>query len=320
MEMGPSDDSPRLPAEVLHLVAQHIRIRAIEEKDRETVKTCSLVFSGWTIIFQSALVKIRAPSLIFSTGTPLLMRGGSELVDLLKANPGFGKAITSLHLDIVDTGILDPDDSTPDTGFPFLLSHLTSIDTFRIRQTRSIARHASWSILPKDVRAALRVLFRSPSLQNLAVSSFDAPLAIMFPEGAKMDTVEISSDRPPKVQDDHGPDYFDLPDDSGIRLELRPFTRSCIVRHLTSMAQLALKFLRATHHGGQSDGMPIIDSSGIHSAHIGMEHQGQLQDLHAILRQTHNLKRLMVGGMYLYLPLRSSSASVLLHTPQIHER
>ena len=306
MEMGPGDDSPRLPVELLHLVAQHIRTKAIEEKDRDTVKACSLVFSAWTIFFQRALFKIKVPYLLFSTGTPVMSRDGYELRDLLEANPGFGKALTSFHLDMMDTGTPDPDHETG--ALSLLLSHLTSIDTLRIRQRRPPARYDTWSILPNDTQAALRDLFRSPSLRNLSISSFHAPLAILFPKGAEKDTVKFFSGRIPKVRDDYG-----LPNDSGFMLELRPFTRSCIIRNLTSTAELASRLVRATHQGGQSDGVPIIDSSGIHTAQIMMGHRSQLQELHAFLQHTHNLKKLLIGGTYLYLLLRS--ASVLLRPP-----
>jgi len=292
-------DGPRLPVELLHLVAQEIiRIAAGEHGHKELLKTCSLVFSGWRIFFQRALCKIRVPSLQFAQSTDSkVTRKIDELRDLLETNPHFGQAISSLSMIMLLAGTLE---FSEPAFTSFLLSHLTNVDTLHISQGNLFGQEIpSWSDLSDESQAALRDLFRSPSLQHLTVISLDAPLAIIFPEGAEIDTVDIRSIRSPELQDDHGPDDFSTPDDSGAtKLQLASTAKPCIVRNFKSMAPLAARVLRATQHReGQEDRTPFIDPSAIYSAGIMMTDKGQIRDLRAVLQRTCNLKKLAVFGM-----------------------
>lgn len=295
----PVPQSPMLPPEILHLVAQHIISPSIVERDRETVKTCSLVFSGWRIPFQRALFKItKPPYLLFSEFTENAERRRiDKLRDLLNANPDFQKAITSIRLRLLGTGILPG--STPEFTAS-LLSELKSVDTVAICQNQQHhptgIKH-TWTSLSEEVQAAVSALFRSPSIRHVYIQSFDAPLGVTFPEGGERDTVRISCSR--------SPDLVRLEDDSHLVIdsdlatimscELRP----CVVRQLTSMLPIASKLLRAAHASQSGIKAPFVDSFATHSLELEVEEKSGglvVQDLRGVLQRTTNLRKLTVWG------------------------
>lgn len=310
VDSGEEVQPPNLPFELLHLIAQFAISTAIKEKDRETLKTFSFVFSGWRVPFQRALFKIKIPCLRFSEFTAIYERSPiSDLRDLLDVNPDFQQAITSLDLRVLGTGTLRG--AAPDFTAS-LLSRLMSLDTVWISQAHQLGRDHSWTKLPEEVQDSLTVLFRSPSIRHLNIWSFDAPLAVTFPEGAERHAVNISCSRSPGLQDDAYSNLFDGSDlgewDATVATSGHS-RRPCTVRHLESTTSIASRLLRAIRPSQAGTGTPFIDSSSIYSVDMTMKDHGELQDLHTILHRTKNLQKLIVRGAYIFLSLHEAHFS-----------
>lgn len=307
---------PRIPVELIGVIAHTIRDDATESGDSETLKACSLVFSGWKAYFQSALLEVEGVCLTFSSTKCSAMRFGvgyatledgrrkvRALRDLLDIDPSFGKVITSLILQVVDEECLGESNSALTVAS--MISLLTNIrtlsfsrfDSDNIRGTWAPRRNSgSWTKFSSSLKEAIAGLFRSPSLKNLTVASFDGPLAVtMLPAGAEIDTLMLGTGVVPT-------EFF--PPVAGAATQTtnvfpdRLSTRPCIVRHLISKPACAAHLLLATTHlppPYEYSKMFVVDSSAIQS----FKSWGDLRESHTpgtqiVLERATNLQEFMV--------------------------
>ena len=77
-----------------------------------------------------------------------------------------------------------------------MLSLLTGVKTLSFSRSTSDTiegyscprKSGSWVDFSPSLKEAIANLFRSPSLKDLTVASFDSPLSVLLPEGAEIDT------------------------------------------------------------------------------------------------------------------------------------
>lgn len=305
----------QLPVELMDEIVHIIRTDATESGDIETLKACSCVFSGWRVFFQSALLETKGVCLTFSSSTTAALRfgvGGTTLDsqrkkvralrDLLDDNPSFGKAITSLILQIVDEECLGESNSALTVAS--IISLLTNVRTLSFSRfdsddllgTPGPRKFGSWSTFPSNLKEAIAGLFRSPSLKNLTVASFDGPLDIMLPENSEIDTLTLGLDvvpaRIPRSVEDVGPVHMPASNTNALPFQIS--TRPCIVRHLVAKSPCAAYLLLATTHSPHlhpSTRRSVVDASAIQSLKLwGTRRDLDAQGSQVALERAINLK------------------------------
>jgi len=277
--------SPCLPVELVEIIFHTVKIDAEEHEDTETVKACSLVSSSWREFFQAALLEMKGVCLTFSNGTTPETRFGVRYVmldsqrkkahalcDLLDVNPFFGKAISRLALQIVDEDCLG--DSKSGLTVAPMLSLMTNVKTLSFSRFDSDnlgafidrRKFGSWAIFSPSLKTAIADLFRSPSLRNLTVASFDGPLDVMLPRGAEIDTLTLGAGVVSTTFFASTKDVDAYTTDSVLPTQVS--SRPCIVRHLVASAPCAANLLVAvtrSPHPHQNIRTFVVDSSALYS-------------------------------------------------------
>jgi len=332
--------SPWLPFELVEIILHTIRIDAAEHGDTETIKACSLVSSNWRPFFQSALLEMKEVYLTFSNGEsnvkdlwfwvdqskammdphtgPAKVRA---LRDLLDVHPSFGKAISRLVLRMVDEECFGDSESKSTLTVASMLSLLTGVKTLSFSRFTSdilgghsnTRRSGSWIDFTPSLKEAIANLFRSPSLKNLTVASFDGPLAVIVPEGAEIDTLTLGTGL--RSQEFLAAIRRDLDADATADVSPVPAsTSSCIVRHLVSRSLSAVKLVRAIHvpaphHQDQNISTSIIDSCALHSFQVMVSTRSDVDESQEVMQRAPLLKRLTV-----FYGTQSTEGIIYCHT------
>ena len=289
----------RLPFELVEIISHTIRIDAQECNDTTTLKACSLVSSGWTVLFQRMLFEIKGltATLAFSNGASDKQRGRTNMLcRLLDANPSFGKEISCLRLTMVDEEYIG--NSKLALTVPSILSLLTGIKTLSISHLADGPDQQGgsvWSKFSRELLEAIAALIRSPTLKNLTIDSFDGPLAVLLPEGAEFDTLTLGNGIT-------SPEFLNVPDNAVANIpDVSASTKLCIVHHLISNPRNAAKLMQATR---QNSSTPMIDLPAVHSLNVTIFEESDVDDARAFFQRATNLDRLTVYfGMYAHFSL-----------------